>query len=297
MKMDMRIHRAIDFSHIHHFKRKRIRMNAMDVEKVLRAAAKWDAKYRRAVVDAIRRHQPELADKIIQRYLSRERRAEFNLTNTYARRIFRHELVRAVLAPETNPFQAGPAVMWAGITHRPWACCDLEINFSYQDAKRKIRNALKGMNFIGVIEPGYYPNVEWDNGWRVGCLVSFHAHIVVWDTSISKLRRRQRKIEALFLPVTPDDRRATKFYELTILQKVLKVLRYSTKMSFEGYDKQFKANSVKQSHTDLQPLHHYRLFRFMRKHTLWDAWLAGGEGAELLRSVRKAALKVARDTG
>ena len=71
-------------------------------------------------------------------------------------------------------------------------------------------------------------------------------------------------------------------------------------MPFEGYDKKrggatdvgadpdSSAGSVRQIHTDLQPIHHYRLFKFMRKHSLFDAWLGGGDGAKLLRDVRKA---------
>lgn len=267
----------------------------MNLDKFLHASDKWDRRYRKELAHAIRLHQYDKADKIIQRYLSWERRAEFNLTNTYARQIFRRQLLQAGLDWETELFRPGIAVMWAGITDRHWACCDLAIDFNYQDAKRKLRNALKGMSFIGVIEPGYYPNVErTEHGGQVGCLVSFHAHILVWDTSKSKLRRRQRKIRERFVPVTPEDHSTTKFYTLTILEEVLKVLRYSTKMAFEGYDKQFKAKSVEQNHTDLQPIHHYRLFRFMRKHRVFDAWFAGGEGVKLLRDVAKGSRKAAR---
>ncbi len=82
-----------------------------------------------------------------------------------------------------------------------------------------------------------------------------------------------------------------------------RVFRYSTKMPVEGYDKNEDAGdlsggngnsgSVTQSHTDLRPIHHYRLFRFMRKHKLFDAWLAGGDGSEFLRETKKASLRAA----
>ena len=270
----------------------------MNLEKFLDASDKWDRKYCQEVAGAIWKYQPELAEKIIQRYLSRERRAEFNLTNTYARRIFRRELLLAGGDLELDLFQPGIVVMWASIAHRDWACCDQNLNFDYQAAKQKIRNAFLGKNFIGVIEPGYYPDEKWeDMSGQVGCLVSFHAHIVVWDTSKSKLQRHQRKISARFLPVAPDDRKKfPTLNHLKTLRDLLKVLRYSTKMPFEGYDKEIKGNSVNQSHADLQAIHHYRLFRFTRKHSLFDAWLAGGDGADILRDVRKAALKVARGT-
>jgi hypothetical protein len=53
--------------------------------------------------------------------------------------------------------------------------------------------------------------------------------------------------------------------------------------------------SVTQFHTDLQPIHHYRLFRFMRKYHLLDAWLGGGGGSDLLRETRKASVRAARE--
>ena len=214
----------------------------MDLEKFLNPSDKWDARYRKAVIAAIRQYQPERADKIIQRYLTVARRAEFNLANTYARRIFRKELLAAALDLETNLFRPGLVVMWASIADRAWACCDRNINFKYGAAKQKLRNAFQGMNFIGVIEPGYYPKVKWERDGQVGCLVSFHAHVVVWDTSESKLRRHLRKIKVRFLPVAPDDRKNTTLNQLKTLKDLLTALRYSTKMPFEGYDRKKKTN-------------------------------------------------------
>lgn len=107
----------------------------MDLEKFLYPSDKWDAKYREAVNAAIRLYQPERAEKIIQRYLAPARRAEFNLANTYARRIFRRELLATALALETNLFRPGLVVMWASIADRAWACCDRNINFDYGAAK------------------------------------------------------------------------------------------------------------------------------------------------------------------
>ncbi len=85
------------------------------------------------------------------------------------------------------------------------------------------------------------------------------------------------------------------------------MVRYATKMPYEGYDKKKKENaswpgegssqgpiSIAQSHLELEAIHHYRLFQFLRKHILFDDWRAGGDGAELLRETRKAALATAR---
>ena len=215
----------------------------MDLEKFLNPPDKWDARYRQAVIAAIRKYQPDRAEKIIQRYLSPERRAEFNMVNTYARRIFRRELLASAFDFETYLFRSGIVVMWATIADREWACCDRDINFDFHAAKQKLRNAFTGMNFIGVIEPGYYPEDRMEEGGQVGGLMSFHAHIVIWDTSESKLRRHQRRIRVRFLPVARDDRSTPRLDKLEEPDDLRKVLRYSTKMPFEGYGKKTRARA------------------------------------------------------
>jgi hypothetical protein len=178
--------------------------------------------------------------------------------------------------------------MWASIAPRDWACCDLDIDFDYELAKRKIRNAFAGKNFIGVIEPGYYPHEKWKSGDTVGALISFHAHIVVWDTSRSKLQRHQQDIGLRFWPVQQGDRKTGRLNHVKTLADLWGILRYSTKMPFYGYDREVRDDdTIVQRHLELEPIHHYRLFKFSRKHTIWDAWLAGGEGAQVLRDVRK----------
>jgi hypothetical protein len=109
----------------------------MDLEKFLNPSNKWDATYRRAVIAAIRKYQPDSAEKIIERYLSPERRAEFNMVNTHARRIFRRELLASAFDFETYLFRSGIVVMWASVVDREWACCDRDINFDYRAAKQK----------------------------------------------------------------------------------------------------------------------------------------------------------------
>ncbi len=85
------------------------------------------------------------------------------------------------------------------------------------------------------------------------------------------------------------DRKTARLYHVKTLADLWRVLRYSSKMAFHGYDREVRDDdTIVQSHLELAPIHHYRLFRFLRNYTVWDAWLAGGEGAQLLRDVRKA---------
>ncbi len=261
---------------------------ALDLDIFLKPSNKWDGEYLKAVTSALRQYQPENAEKIIQRYLSEQCQAELNLTNTYARRIFRAALLTVARDVERHLFGKDVTVMWASIASRDWACCDRNIDFSYERAKRKLRNAFAGKNFIGVIEPGYYPDERWKSGDKVGSLISFHAHIVVWDTSRSKLQRHQRDIGLRFWPVQEGDRKTGRLCHVKTLADLWGILRYSTKMPFQGYDRQVNEDgSIVQKPSELALIHHYRLFRFSCMHTVWDAWLAGGEGAQVLRDVRK----------
>jgi hypothetical protein len=148
---------------------------------------------------------------------------------------------------------------------------------------------------MGVIEPGYYPDVKWKPDDKLGSLISFHTHILVWDSSRSKLQRHQQNIRARFWPVMEGDRKTARLYHARTLGDLWRVLRYSTKMPFQGYDREVREDySIVQSHLELAPIHHYRLFRFLRRYTVWDAWLAGGEGAQLLRDVRKEVRSILR---
>jgi hypothetical protein len=81
-----------------------------------------------------------------------------------------------------------------------------------------------------------------------------------------------------FTPVDPGDRSTPMFNLLEEFIDLMKVVRYVTKMPFEGYDKirggaadvgagesmdpDSSSGSVTQFHTDLKPIHHYRLFRW-----------------------------------
>ena len=73
----------------------------------LKPSDKWDREYLKAVAAAIRQYQPDNAEKIIQRYLSEERQAELNVTNTYARRIFRARIIDGRPKCGGPPFSKG----------------------------------------------------------------------------------------------------------------------------------------------------------------------------------------------
>ena len=262
-----------------------------NMNQFLRFSDKKDAEYITALEAAIYQFQgQEIGAKTIGRYLSQEKLADFNLVSPYARKIFREHLLLEVDDVEGWQFAGGGAIMLATFADRAWACCDRALNFDFDKAKQKIRNALSGMDYIAAIEAGVYPHTKWTTDGVTGCLVSFHCHAVVWSTSKSVLRRHKAKIAARFEPVHEDDKKPPVLNNLKTIKDVLKALRYLTKMTLEGYRRK---SSGTQEHVPLDAGHHYRLFKFLRGRSLFDAWLAGGKGTEVLRHAKKAAMGAA----
>jgi hypothetical protein len=265
-----------------------------NMNQFLRSSNKKDEEYIAALEAAIYHFEgEEIGAKTISRYLSQDKLAEFNLVNPYARKVFRKHLLLEVVDVEGVQFAAGGAIMLATFADRAWACCDRVCNFDFAKAKQKIRNALSGMDYIAVIEAAVYPHTKWTRDGITGCLVSFHCHAVVWSTSKSKLRRRQAKIADRFEPVHEDDKKLPVLNNLKTMKDLLKVIRYLTKMTLEGYRRKVSKGKVGQVHTDLNAGQHYRLFKFLRGQNLFDAWLAGGKGTEVLRHAKKAAMRAA----
>ena len=265
-----------------------------NMNQFLRFSDKKDAEYIAEVEAAIYHFEGQAKGaKTISKYLSQERQADFNLVNPYARKVFRERLLMEVADVEGWQFPSGGAIMLATFADRAWACCDRAPNFDFAKAKQKIRNALSGMDYVAVIEAAVYPHTKWTTDGVTGCLVSFHCHVVVWSTSKSKLRRHKKRIEARFEPVHEDDKKLPVLNNLKTLKDLLTAIRYLTKMTLEGYRRKSSSGKVVQEHVALNAGHHYRLFRFLRGRGLFDVWLAGGMGTEVLRHAKKAAMRAA----
>jgi hypothetical protein len=244
------------------------------LKQFLKSAEIWDRRYRIAATEAIKAlsSSEEIAERRITKYLSEDRLNEFNLANSYSRALFRRHLLLAASDLEDDLFQAGRVVMMATFVDQGWAFPDHEIGFDFKAAKQKIRNAFTGMGYLGAFEPAVYPNEKQQTKRGKGCLVSFHAHVIVWSTSVSKLRRHKLKIAQRFTPLAGDE--TLSFPTLHHLKTILefrKSLRYASKMPTEGYERIEQNGQITQSHATLEDLHYYRLTGFLHHHTVFNA--------------------------
>jgi hypothetical protein len=265
----------------------------LDLDRLLRGADLWDKRYLEAVIAAIKEYQqPKAAAKNIRKYLSKETCAEFNLTNPYSRKIIREQLLEAAVDLEEPLFERGAVVMLATFADNAWACCDRAIDFDLDAAKQKIRNALVGMDYLGVFEAAVYPGEKWTTDGKAGCLISFHCHVFIWGTSQSKLRRLKAKIKNRFEAIDPENlgHAFPVLNHLKTVKDLQRTLRYATKMPFNGYRKVIKNERLTQEYAQLGLEHHYRLAGYLRRYTVFDAWFSGGKCTAILRAVRKSSL-------
>jgi hypothetical protein len=266
----------------------------------LKSAEKWDRKYLKVAKEAITALSPneEIAERRIRKYLSKDRRDEFNLANSHSRALFRRHLLLVASELEDELYQSDRVVMMATFVDQSWAFPDRKIGFDFKAAKQKVRNAFEGFDFIGAFEPAVYPDEELTTESGRGSLVSFHAHVIVWSTSESKLRRHQLKVAKRFTPLAGDEKLSfPRLDKLKTTADFRTTLRYATKMPVDGYERVEENDEISQRHANLGNVHYYRLIGFLRHHTVFDAWFAGGEGSQILKSAKSQSIEVAKAKG
>ena len=77
--------------------------------------------------------------------------------------------------------------------------------------KRKLGGGLKGLSYIGMIEPGYYNAIYDEFGAQQRAVVSWHGHFLVWGISkklSKKLSKKQlehhlARTRPRFTPIMP----------------------------------------------------------------------------------------------
>jgi hypothetical protein len=71
-------------------------------------------------------------------------------------------------------------------------------HLNLQAIKRKLSGKLRGLNYIGVIEPGYYNSIYDDDGDSARAMVSWHGHFLVWGIEQEALAKHVKKLNRKF---------------------------------------------------------------------------------------------------
>ena len=181
------------------------------VSKALVEAQDWDQKYLRAQVRGVELGSVEDSEELIEQFLAPEAAGRFRATNPYSKEVHLTTLMQILVhqfnrrlnrGNRGNPDREirGTAFAFITFTDRAWATSDKDIQFDLRIAKRRVRNALRGLEYVARFEAAYYVNEPHSQGGKEGKLVLFHCHALVWSSSASKIRRARDKFGHRFVP-------------------------------------------------------------------------------------------------
>ena len=185
--------------------------------------------------------------------------------------------------------------------------CDRRCCTSHQEKNidipafiRILRRGMRGLSYFGMIEPAYYVNVCKGTHVHGKRMVSWHVHLLAWGISPREMKKRiDRLNQGILLPIAhglaaahqkciSKGKLADKFcYVLKSPRKAYRLYKYE-QISPDGEI----IPKFKQWKDDLRPGERLTLFRLMQDMYLDHLALAGGEGAEILRRMKR---RVVRD--
>ena len=184
--------------------------------------------------------------------------------------------------------------------------CDRRCCTSHQEKEidirgfiQRLRRGLRGLSYFGMIEPAYYVNVC--EGARIHGkrLVSWHLHLIAWGISPREMKKRiERLNQGILLPIADGlaaahQKRISKgrlgskiSYVLKAPKKAYRLYKWETITSDGEIIPKFK-----QKKDDLRPGERLTLFRLIQDMNLDHLALGGGEGAEILRRLKRRVLR------
>ena len=185
--------------------------------------------------------------------------------------------------------------------------CDRRCCTSHQEKNidipafiRILRRGLRGQSYFGMIEPAYYVNVCEGTHVHGKRLVSWHLHMIAWGICPREMKKRIRGLNksGALLPIA--DGLAAAHQKRISKGKLADKFCYILKSPRKAY-RLYKYEQItpdgevllrfKQKKDDLRPGERLTLFRLMQDLYLDQLAVAGGEGAEILRRVKRRVLR------
>jgi hypothetical protein len=165
---------------------------------------------------------------------------------------------------------------------------------------RLLLRGLRGLSYFGMVELAYYVNVCEGTHVHGKRMVSWHVHLLAWGEGRSAIRTRIESLnkQGILLPIA--DGLAAAHQKRISKGKLASKIAYILKAPRKAY-RLYKYEQVtadgeivlrfKQKKDDLRPGERLTLFRLMQDLYLDQLALAGGEGADILRQVKRRALR------
>jgi hypothetical protein len=162
--------------------------------------------------------------------------------------------------------------------------------------KRKLAGRLRGLNYIGMIEPAYYYNAFDTVGHQTPPLVSWHGHFLVWGISRKRLSRKIKELNSKLEAVMLDF--AAAHWKRVERGKFGKKICYFAKSPCKEYSigKYAEAGKdgeprYKHNSREIRPGTRVKLFHLLEPMYLDHLSMAGGEGVAILQRVKSAGLQ------
>ncbi len=162
--------------------------------------------------------------------------------------------------------------------------------------KRKLAARMRGLNYVGMIEPAYYYNAFDATGQKTSPLVSWHGHFLVWGISRRRLSRTIKKLNVKLAAVMPEFAAAHwKQVESGKLgQKICYLAKSPRKEYSVGRYTKLKENGephYKHNSREIRPGTRVKLFHLLRHMYLDRLAMAGGDGVKILQRIKFGALR------
>jgi hypothetical protein len=162
--------------------------------------------------------------------------------------------------------------------------------------KRKLGGRMRGLNYLGMIEPGYYYNAFDEESAKAPPFVSWHGHFLVWGIGRKRLSRIIKKLNTKLEAVMPDFAAAHwKRVERGKFGKKICYLAKSPSKEYSAgkYTEPGKNGNPHYKHNkrDIRPGTRVKLFHLMQSMYLDQLIMAGSDGVPILKKVKFAAMK------
>jgi hypothetical protein len=184
--------------------------------------------------------------------------------------------------------------------------CDLRCCTSHRDKNidvsgfiRILRRELRGLSYLGMLEPAYYVNLCKGTYLYGKRMVSWHLHLIAWGEPRKKLAERTERLNdnAILLPIA--DGLAAAHQKRISTGMVGRKIGYILKAPRKAY-RLFKRVQItadgevidkfKQKKSDFRPGERVTILRLMQDMHLDQLAIAGGEGTDILRRIKRQAL-------
>jgi hypothetical protein len=215
-------------------------------------------------------------------------------------RIFIREVFGFFAIPDNEIYPSEPAFL-VTLSDKSLVTSAEPQKIDLQRMRRKLGGRLRGLNYIGMIEPAYYNNIYDDHGRNIKGMVSWHGHFLVWGIEQKILAKHVKKLNNRFKAIMPNfaaaDQKQIEYgqfgYKLWYIVKS-PCKEYSVGKRSKP-DKKTGVIRFKHNKRDIRLGARVKLLHLMKPLYLDQLAMGGGEGKELFNRIKTTVLREYRE--